>query len=72
MSIIKKPRLFKASLQVLRRRYQNSLSLSLSVVRPEKLQRKKSQYMGMIRHGHDYSSCDFILKLFLVPEVFMQ
>jgi hypothetical protein len=64
----------KASLQVLRRRYQNSLSLSLSlsVVRPEKLQRKKSQYMGMIRHGHDYSSCDFILKLFLVPEVFMQ
>jgi hypothetical protein len=61
---------------VLRRRYQNSLSLSpplsLSLVRPEKLQRKKSQYMGMIRHGHDYSSCDFILKLFLVPEVFMQ
>ncbi len=49
MPIIKKPRLFrKASLQVLRRRYQNSLSLSLSlslsVVRPEKLQRKKSQY----------------------------
>jgi hypothetical protein len=75
MPIIKKPRLFrKASLQVLRRRYQNSLSLSLSLclVRPEKLQRKKSQYMGMIRHGHDYSSCDFILKLFLVPEVFMQ
>jgi hypothetical protein len=32
MPIIKKPRLFrKASLQVLRRRYQNSLSLSLSV-----------------------------------------
>jgi hypothetical protein len=30
--IIKKPRLFrKASLQVLRRRYQNSLSLSLSL-----------------------------------------
>ncbi len=41
-----------------------SLSLCLSVVRPEKLQRKKS-HLGMIRDGNDNSSCDFILKLFL-------
>jgi hypothetical protein len=63
MPIIKKPRLFrKASL---RRRYQNSLSLSLSLSLclwsglKNSRERKVNIWMGMIRHGNDYSSCDF-------------